>query len=132
MRQIYVVGAAIFDDQNRCLVTQRSAKMSNPLKWEFPGGKVEHGESPEDALAREIDEELGLVIDVGAFIAQGRAQVRDDLEVVLDVYRARMVRGQIRLAEHAQYQWVEIRDFGALDWAEADWPIVHALNGTTP
>ena len=127
MRQIHVGGAAIFDDQQRCLVTQRSATMSNPLKWEFPGGKVESGESPEDALAREIDEELGLTIEVGAFIAQGRAQVREGLEVVLDVYRARMIRGQIQLAEHAQYQWVEVRDFGALDWAEADWPIVDAL-----
>lgn len=127
MRQIHVVGAAIFDDQQRCLVTQRSAAMSNPLKWEFPGGKVEDGESPEGALAREIDEELGLTIEVGEFIAQGRALAREGLEVVLDVYRARMVRGQIRLAEHAQYQWVQVRDFGALDWAEADWPIVDAL-----
>ena len=58
--KIWVVGAAIFDAKGRCLIAQRSAKMSNPLLWEFPGGKVEDGESPERALARELEEELGV------------------------------------------------------------------------
>ena len=77
-----VVGAAIVRD-GRCLVAKRSPTMRAPGKWEFPGGKVEVGETPHDALVREISEELGVTIEVGALLGRGTAT-----PIVLDVYLA--------------------------------------------
>lgn len=76
MKPIEVVGAAIIAG-DRCLVAQRSAQMSNPLKWEFPGGKVRVGEAPKAALRREIAEELGMSIAVGEHIGGGTARIGD-------------------------------------------------------
>lgn len=129
-RQVKVVGAAIFNARGQCLITQRSATMANALKWEFPGGKVEAGEGPQEALIREIQEELDIVIEVDEWIAQGRAPIDATREVVLDVYRARLRAGTVKLAEHAQYQWVDVTQFGDYDWADADVPIVDVMMGT--
>ncbi len=123
---ISVVGAAIIDDQGRCLVTRRSARMSNPLKWEFPGGKIEPGERPEEALKREIAEELGLDIEVGAFVARGQAPA-GRRQVVLDVYLARIVSGGLELREHDESLWCEVGELDSLDWARADVPILEPL-----
>ena len=129
--KIWVVGAAIFDAKGRCLIAQRSAKMSNPLLWEFPGGKVEDGESPERALARELEEELGVEVEVGAFVARGSAVIpgTSAREIILDVYRATLVDGtrQAIPREHAELAWVAPEDFGRYSFAEADMPAVDAL-----
>ena len=63
-KNIHVVGAAIIED-GKILCAQRGPSMSLPLKWEFPGGKIEPGESPEEALAREIKEEINCSIEIG-------------------------------------------------------------------
>lgn len=68
-RVIHVVGAAIFNEQRDVLCALRAPNMSLPNVWEFPGGKVEEGERPEDALVREIREELGYTISVGELLA---------------------------------------------------------------
>lgn len=131
MRELHVVGAAITRaSDGAVLVTRRSEKMSNPLSWEFPGGKVEPGESPEAALAREILEELGVRIEVHGFIAQGRAPAGSRL-IVLDVYRAHLIDPdpQVTLAEHDQWRWCPVPALAALDWAPADVPIVEAMVG---
>ena len=126
---IRVVGAAILDEQERCLITQRSAHMSNPLKWEFPGGKIEPGESPQQALARELREELGLHAQIGAWVGQGHADLDDQRRVVLDVYVARPLQAlaTLTLREHAQARWITLSQLPDLDWALADWPIVRAI-----
>lgn len=127
MSTLHVVGAAIEDESGRYLVAQRSASMAHPLCWEFPGGKIEAGESPQTALERELMEELGIKIQVSEFIARGRAVLASGLELVLDVYQARWVSGELALREHAQVDWVRPGDFGALTWPQADMPAVHAL-----
>jgi 8-oxo-dGTP diphosphatase len=123
---IHVVGAALFRDQ-RCLVAQRSASMLLPGKWEFPGGKVEPGEAPEAALAREIHEELGLHVQVGPFLARGTASAKDQRPIALDVYAAHIVTGTLVLREHAQVQWASADELSGFDWAEADIPIFPAV-----
>ena len=128
---IHVVGAAIFDGP-RCLVTQRSASMSNPLLWEFPGGKIEAGESPQEALRREIVEELGLEIEVGAFIARGEAPAGAARTVRLDVYQARVVGGSLQLREHAAHRWMHPQRLDTIPFAEADHPAVAALMSASP
>lgn len=67
---VHVVGAAIVSG-GRCFVAQRGEEMALPFQWEFPGGKVEDGEDPEEALAREIAEELSLEIEVGDYLGCG-------------------------------------------------------------
>jgi 8-oxo-dGTP diphosphatase len=119
---IHVVGAAILHS-GRCLVAQRSEAMSMPLSWEFPGGKIEPGESPEAALARELVEELGIEIEVGARIGRGEAEVAGRL-IRLDVYRAKIVAGTPVAREHARVAWLAPDELASLAWAEADLPIV--------
>ncbi|HPG28583.1 MAG TPA: (deoxy)nucleoside triphosphate pyrophosphohydrolase, partial [Myxococcota bacterium] len=94
--------------------------------WEFPGGKVERRESPRAALAREIEEELGLAVEVGDWIGRGESIV-DGREIVLDVYRAAVSGGELRSTEHAQTRWITAGEIDGLDWAEADRPMLPFL-----
>ena len=122
---LHVVGAAVLDG-GRCLVARRGPGMRLPGKWEFPGGKVERGERPEAALARELEEELGLAARVGERLGRGDV-VAGGERVVLDVYAASAPRGDLWLREHAEVRWVEAADLDALDWAAADVPVLPAV-----
>lgn len=125
MMVIRVVGAAVVRE-GRCLVAQRGPLQSHAGKWEFPGGKVEPGETPEAALARELEEELGLRISVGTRLGRGEVLV-GDRRVVLDVYGAAIVSGELELREHARVCWALATELGNFDWAEADVPIVEPV-----
>ncbi|MDF2524622.1 MAG: ADP-ribose pyrophosphatase [Clostridiales bacterium] len=118
MKEIHVVGAAIMDGI-KLLAAQRSKIMKEPLKWEFPGGKVEEGENHAEALKREISEELGIDIEVQGFIGTGSSVV-EDKKILLHVYKAGIVCGEPYAREHAQLRWIEIRELQKLDWAAAD------------
>ena len=122
---LHVVGAAILDG-GRCLAVQRSAAMRTPLKWEFPGGKVEKDEAPEAALQREVREELGLAIQVDRWLARGVHPITQG-PLVLDVYLARVVAGTLELREHRRALWLTAVELNALDWAAPDLPAVAAL-----
>ena len=119
---VHVVGAAILH-RRTCLAVQRGEAMSAPLKWEFPGGKVEAGESPPQALRREILEELAIEIEVLELLGQG-AVAEAERRIVLDVYRARITGGALELREHRACRWLAAAELDALDWAEADLPIL--------
>jgi 8-oxo-dGTP diphosphatase len=95
--------------------------MSLAGKWEFPGGKVEYGEPPAVALAREIAEELGLEIEVAQLLGSSAATVGHHV-INLDVYSATIVSGTVALREHAQIRWASADDLPHFDWAEADIP----------
>jgi 8-oxo-dGTP diphosphatase len=118
----HVVGAAIARGK-KCLVARRGPSMSLAGKWEFPGGKVEVGEAAPAALAREIHEELGVVILVGELLGTGAANVGTRV-VRLDVYGAAIVSGTIVLREHAEVRWADADELLHFDWAEADVPSV--------
>lgn len=100
--------------------------MSLAGKWEFPGGKVEVGESPQTALAREIEEELGLRIAVAELLGSGSATVGSRV-IRLDVYAASIVSGDVALREHAQIAWADAEGLLGFDWAEADVPCLAAV-----
>jgi len=129
VREVHVVGAAIVRD-GRCLAAQRGPEMRLPGKWEFPGGKVEDGEDPRAALAREVREELGLEIEVGELLGTGSdagSDAASDVAVRLDVYLAAVSGGELRLLEHAAVRWLTLGEIDTVDWAEADRPLLPLL-----
>ena len=105
------------------MVAQRGPSMSAPLAWEFPGGKVEAGEDPRSALARELREELGIEVSVGELAGTGRAEAAGRL-IVLDVYFSELRSGEPHPHEHAQLAWLGPEELPELSWAAPDIPVV--------
>jgi len=101
--------------------------MKLPLKWEFPGGKVENGESKEDCLGREIREELGLTIEVGTTLTVVEHHY-SEFSLHLYPFLCKWTVGSLAIAEHAQAIWVEKNELQDYDWAEADLPIVREIS----
>lgn len=124
-KQINVVGAVVVRD-GTILSAQRSASMSLPGMWEFPGGKIEAGETPEQALRREMQEELLCTIDVGAHVETTSFEY-DFGVVTLTTFYATLVEGEPRLTEHAEIRWIAAADLDSVTWAPADVPAVHQI-----
>jgi 8-oxo-dGTP diphosphatase len=119
---LLVVGAAIFDAAGRLLAAQRASPARYAGLWEFPGGKVEGGESPVSALARECREELGVDIAVGALVGEV------DIEIGrLRVYRASITGGRLEAREHQAVRWLAPHEFDDVEWIAADRPLVERL-----
>lgn len=120
------VVCAVIEHDGLILATQRSCSMSLPLKWEFPGGKLEPGESLQECLVRELREELDITVRVG----QGLAPVTHHypgFSVTLHPFRCDQLEGELTLHEHQASCWLPPRRLHELDWAEADWPIIETL-----
>jgi 8-oxo-dGTP diphosphatase len=130
-RHIEVVGAVIVRD-GEILCAQRGPDGELALKWEFPGGKVEAGEAPTEALRREVTEELGCSIEVGERIVT-TVHEYDFATVSLTTYYCTVLEGEPALTQHADLCWLPPAALGTLDWAPADVPaiaaIVHDLMG---
>lgn len=119
------VTCAIIENNGKILCAQRSEKMELPLKWEFPGGKIEANESIEACLKREIREELGIEIDILEQLPSFKHRYSVNLSVELFPFRCKALRKEIHLTEHKQIKWLSLEELKDLDWAEADVPIVH-------
>jgi 8-oxo-dGTP diphosphatase len=123
MSNIVNVTCAIILIDNKILVAQRSDKMKLPLKWEFPGGKLEENETEIDCVKREIKEEINIDIEV---VKKLSSSIYDYgvFKINLIPFIAKYIHGEIRLAEHKDYKLLEKVELLSLDWAEADLPIV--------
>lgn len=119
-----VVGAVIVHD-GLVLCAQRDTGALAGL-WEFPGGKVEDGESQSDALAREIEEELGCRIRVGAPVITVR-HAYDFATVTLTTYRCELLAGTPAATEHRELRWLPPSELGGLEWAPLDIATVRLL-----
>lgn len=119
---INVICAIIMIDY-KILVTQRSEKMKLPLKWEFPGGKLEENESEIDCIKREIKEELNIKIEVLEKLSNSKYDY-GTFKINLIPYISKYVSGEIILSEHKDYKLLDKSELLNLDWAEADLPIV--------
>lgn len=126
VKTLQVVGAAVIRGDT-VLAALRGPEMSHPGVWEFPGGKVEEGERPQETLAREILEELGVKVEVHELVERG-VSVVEGRRIVLDVYRCSLADdAEPAAVEHAELRWVSVSKLHELDWAEADLPAVRAL-----
>lgn len=117
------VTCAIIKVGNEILVTQRSETMKLPLKWEFPGGKLEENESEIECIKREIKEEINIEIDVLKRLSNS---VYDygTFKINLIPFLVNYISGDIVLAEHKAFKLLDKSELLNLDWAEADMPIV--------
>jgi 8-oxo-dGTP diphosphatase len=125
-----VVGAAILDGDPpgcRVLVTQRAEPPHLAGLWEFPGGKVEPGESDVEALVREVREELDVVVTAGARLGDDVVVHGDRASWVLRIWTARIASGTVRLVEHSDARWLSADELDDVPWIAADAPLVDAL-----
>ncbi|WP_342543711.1 (deoxy)nucleoside triphosphate pyrophosphohydrolase [Paenisporosarcina sp. FSL H8-0542] len=125
-KHINVVAAVIHNDENKILCALRSPVMALPNLWEFPGGKIEKGESHEIALVREIQEELGVHIVVGDKVEDTYFEY-DTFTIQLTSYLAKITEGNLQPTEHAELKWLTINNLDELNWAPADIPAVEKL-----
>ncbi|HXJ19926.1 MAG TPA: (deoxy)nucleoside triphosphate pyrophosphohydrolase [Polyangia bacterium] len=126
MRERKLVVAALVRDGTKVLMSRRRADQPMPGLWEFPGGKVEPGESPIAALEREVREELGCQVDIGR-IHEVVFHPYGDFDLYMLVYEARISSGTPRALEVAEFAWVEAARLPALDLLPADYPLARAL-----
>jgi 8-oxo-dGTP diphosphatase len=124
MGETIKVCCAILVDNDKILCAKRSATMSLPHKWEFPGGKIEPGEKPEHALKRELSEELGIEIEVLQEFRSNFHRYSEGKQIELIPFLARIVDGNPDPVEHQAVIWLGVNELVGLDWADADVPIV--------
>lgn len=117
------VTCAIIVHKNKTLVVQRSETMKLPLKWEFPGGKIDFGETEEECILREIKEELNININIVSRLIPSLYQY-PNVSIELIPFIAQFKNGSITLTEHKKYLWLKKEELIDLDWAEADLPIL--------
>jgi 8-oxo-dGTP diphosphatase len=119
------VACALIERNGLVLAAQRSASMNLPLKWEFPGGKLEAGESAEECLQRELVEEMSVTIAVGRQLPL-HTHSYDTFTVTLHPFVCTLASGTITLHEHAAITWLSPDELHTLDWLEADRPVLEA------
>ncbi|HEY1818193.1 MAG TPA: (deoxy)nucleoside triphosphate pyrophosphohydrolase [Kofleriaceae bacterium] len=121
-----LVVAGLMTRDGRVLITQRTASQALPLQWEFPGGKVEDGEAPAAALARELREEIGVTVVVGR-IWDVLFHAYPDFDLVMLVYRCTITDGEPRAVDVADLAWVAFGELPRWDILPADRPLVERL-----
>ena len=126
MKDIIKVTAAILENEGKIIIAQRKSSDHLSGKWEFPGGKIEHGETPEKCLARELKEEFDINVTVGAFLGSN-VHHYDHISIELMAYRASWIAGAISMNDHKAYSWVTVDQLADFEFAPADIPFVDML-----
>ena len=125
-RPITEVVAALIWERDRFLACQRPADKARGLLWEFVGGKVEPGETKQQALIRECREELDVVLEVGDVFIELTHEY-PDLTVHLTLFNAAIVSGIPRKLEHNDIRWITVNEIDSLEFCPADKPILERL-----
>ena len=121
------VVAALILENDRILACQRTRHQVMPLKWEFPGGKIEEGEQPRDALRRELEEELGIEANIGNEVARIQHEYPSGGAVELRFFEVHNYLGEIENRIFREIRWVERSRLPELDFLEADLTLVRDL-----
>src|SRR5579872_643222 len=122
-----LVAAALILQDGKLLICQRTRHQPMPLKWEFPGGKIEEGEQPRDAMRRELEEELGINAVVGDEVARFRHQYPNGSAVELRFYDIQKYSGEIENRIFKEIRWAKPAELPSYDFLEADLKLVQDL-----
>jgi 8-oxo-dGTP diphosphatase len=126
---LFVAAAALMDDKGRILVQKRPEGKPMAGLWEFPGGKVETGETPEAALVRELNEELRIdVAESSLEPVTFASEAVEDQHLILLLYKCRQWSGRLESADLLDLQWLPVDALHAIPMPPADGPLVHALS----
>jgi 8-oxo-dGTP diphosphatase len=123
------VVAALLVRGEEILCCQRTEYQALPLKWEFPGGKIEAGEEPPEALKRELEEELGISAEIGCKVEQLQHNYLNGNGVELHFFKVEQYEGELQNRIFRDIRWVHRRDLPALDFLDADRPLVQQIAG---
>jgi 8-oxo-dGTP diphosphatase len=127
MKRIEVVAGVIFcQDQVLCVQRPKNILQYISEKYEFPGGKIEEGETKEEALHRELLEELNLTTKIISFYLTVVHQY-PDFELAMHCFMCEVESKELKLHEHLDHKWLKVDELATLDWAAADIPIVNKL-----
>jgi 8-oxo-dGTP diphosphatase len=121
------VVAGLILQQGKLLVCQRTRHQTMPLKWEFPGGKIEEGEQPRDALRRELEEELGILATIADEVARIQHEYPNGGMVELRFYIVREYKGELENRIFRDMQWADPPELPKFDFLEADLTLVNDL-----
>lgn len=122
-----VVSAAVIERDGRILIARRKQGWHEAGKWEFPGGTVEDGETPEECLKRELEEELDIIAEVGDLVCTSEHTYTPEWTIRLMTYRATVVSGDFNAKDHEEIRWVKARDLARYVFPEADKYVVERL-----
>lgn len=127
MKEINAVGIALINSEKQVLIAQRPKHKEMADKWEFPGGKIESGESPKECIIREIKEELDVDIDPYEYIGSETFPYKE-YQVTLQLYSGKIVGNEtITLHEHQAIEWVNVNDLHRFDFPAVDLPFIPKL-----
>lgn len=127
MKEVEVVAGIIkFNDEILCTQRDESKNEEVSFKWEFPGGKIEEGESGEDALKREIREELNMDIEVGEYFMEVK-YAYSSFNLKMHTYFCVTHSKDLELLVHKNFKWIKMENLDTLDWAPADRVIIERL-----
>lgn len=121
------VVAGIIIKVGKVLIARRAIHKSLPGKWEFPGGKIEENETPEEALERELFEEFGIKTKTGKYIAANKHDY-GTFKIKLLTYFSEYIEGDFNLTDHDKIEWVILEELKLFDLADADVPVINELN----
>lgn len=125
MKAIYVTAAILIED-GAVLIARRPSNDKHAGSWEFPGGKIEEGETAEEGLQRELREELGITAIVGEYFMTARHRRKDE-EIILIAHFVNWIEGEMIPAFHDQIEWVPLEALDQYDLLPADRPIAEKL-----
>ena len=126
MNRVHVVVGLIVRSNHKILISKRKKHLFQGCLWEFPGGKLEEGETREEALVREIDEELEMVISNIEFALTVVHEYKD-FELTMHTYKVSTTQTKFKLHAHKEAIWTPLEKLNKYDWAAADLPIVEYL-----
>lgn len=125
---LIAVTAAILIKGSKVLIAQRKSTAHQAGKWEFPGGKIEPGETPEACLRRELQEEFGIDTQIGQFLAESVFHY-EEISIRLLAYQATLIEGRLEPNDHDAIAWVAPHQMDPYEFAPADLPFVVMLKG---
>ena len=123
---VNVVAGVIKNEEGKILITQRNLKKAQGGLWEFPGGKIELNETKEDAIVREIKEELDIDIQVEKYLSE-KVFNYPEKDINLIALQCKKVNGDVKLLEHEDYRWIDNSELDNFEFAPADLFIVEKL-----